>query len=110
MRASGNLTKMMCACGKYMTMSAGKNVNGISVYKTACWKCIQDGRANKKTYCESCGYVPDNKGKLDVDHIDGNKSNNDESNLQTLCRPCHINKTVENKEYLSRRIIVDENM
>jgi 5-methylcytosine-specific restriction endonuclease McrA len=28
-----------------------------------------------------------------VDHIDGNHSNNDPANLQTLCKNCHSLKT-----------------
>lgn len=31
--------------------------------------------------------------QLDVDHIDGNHSNNKLSNLQTLCANCHRLKT-----------------
>jgi 5-methylcytosine-specific restriction endonuclease McrA len=42
------------------------------------------------------------KKQLDVDHIDGNPSNNKPENLQTLCKPCHIVKTRENREYKSR--------
>jgi len=43
----------------------------------------------RKDCCELCGFVPIHRCQLDVDHIDGNHSNNDESNLQTLCANCH---------------------
>jgi len=33
---------------------------------------------------------------LTVDHIDGNHSNNNPENLQTLCPNCHAVKTVIN--------------
>ena len=36
---------------------------------------------------------------LQVDHIDGNPSNNEPENLQTLCACCHIHKTLTNKDY-----------
>jgi hypothetical protein len=38
---------------------------------------------------------------LQVDHIDGNPSNNDIYNLQTLCACCHVYKTIINKDYQS---------
>lgn len=54
----------------------------------------------KKDMCEKCGFVPVHKIALHVDHIDGNSSNNDPSNFQTLCANCHAHKTYENKEFL----------
>ena len=68
----------------------------------------------RKSYCENkdgrlgfkCTYKPptpktllkmglneDFRRWLEVDHIDGNHTNNDESNLQTLCSCCHAIKT-----------------
>ena len=38
-----------------------------------------------KSSCEKCGFIPEHKCQLDIDHIDGNHSNNDPKNLQTLC-------------------------
>lgn len=38
-------------------------------------------------YCEICGKKD---CKLDVHHIDKNENNNNVSNLQVLCRGCHI--------------------
>ena len=40
-------------------------------------------------------------GILDVDHIDGNPDNNDQSNAQTLCKCCHAYKTIKFKDYES---------
>jgi len=42
--------------------------------------------------CCSCGYY-DNDLALDVDHIDGDRSNNILENLQVLCANCHAIKT-----------------
>lgn len=55
-------------------------------------------RDYKKDFCEYCGFTPLDKCQLDVDHIDGNHENNNESNLQTLCANCHRLKTKLNKE------------
>ena len=41
------------------------------------------------------------EGHLQVDHIDGDPSNNDPDNLQTLCACCHVFKTAIDKDYLS---------
>lgn len=46
--------------------------------------------------------VPLDKKLLDVDHIDGDRSNNHINNLQTLCKPCHRIKTKENGDFKNR--------
>lgn len=63
----------------------------------------------RKNYCENTdgrlGYVCTTTiewtGMLDVDHIDGNPSNNNPINLQTLCKCCHAYKTHVSKDYLT---------
>lgn len=48
-----------------------------------------------KFTCQSCGLITT---VLEVDHIIPNSDNNNPSNLQALCRPCHEAKTLkENK-------------
>lgn len=49
--------------------------------------------AGKDPHCTNCGFVPIHICQLDVDHIDGNKSNSDINNLQILCANCHRLKT-----------------
>ena len=56
-------------------------------------------RLAKEAKCCSCGFVPVHPCQLDVDHVDGNKHNNDIENLQTLCANCHRLKTHKNKDY-----------
>ena len=66
---------------------------------------IHPSRQHQKTYCENTdgrlGFkctttivtLPgDWNGMLDVDHKDGNPSNNNPENLQTLCKCCHAYK------------------
>ncbi len=48
-----------------------------------------------------CTSTITHKCMLHGDHIDGNPSNNDESNIQTLCLCCHAFKTITNKDYLT---------
>ena len=48
-----------------------------------------------KFTCQSCGVITT---VLEVDHILPDSTNNDPSNLQAICRPCHEAKTLrENK-------------
>ena len=56
-------------------------------------------RLFKKDYCELCGFIPVNDVQLDVDHIDGNKQNDNPTNLQTLCANCHRLKTFLNADW-----------
>lgn len=58
---------------------------------------------HRKNYCENCGFKPEHISQLDVDHIDGNRNNNDPSNLQTLCANCHRLKTHLNGDSKSGR-------
>lgn len=54
----------------------------------------------RKDCCEECGSKNEydaggylvKKRRLTVHHVDGNRFNNDPSNLQTLCRKCHDKK------------------
>jgi len=55
-------------------------------------------KLHKKDSCERCGFIPEDLCQLDVDHIDGHKSNSDPSNLQTLCANCHRLKTKKNQD------------
>jgi len=48
--------------------------------------------------CDKCGFKAEDKCQLDVDHIDGDHNNNEQSNLQILCANCHRLKTKVNKE------------
>lgn len=68
------------------------------------WRCNEADRdryryrkaGNRKPYrrnlgksCERCGFVPEHPRQMDVHHRDGDHSNDDPANLQTLCANCH---------------------
>jgi hypothetical protein len=61
----------------------------------------------RKTYCENndsrlgfrCTTNIFWDGMLDVDHINGDPSDNRPCNLQTLCKCCHAYKTSKYKDY-----------
>ena len=64
-------------------------------------------RKYRKDYCENvdgrlgykCTTTIVIAAQLEVDHIDGNPSNNNPGNLQTLCACCHKYKTLTNEDY-----------
>lgn len=64
---------------------------------------------NRKTYCENidgrlgfkCTTTIVWDGMLDVDHVNGDPSDNDEANHQTLCKCCHAYKTNKEKDYMT---------
>ena len=87
-------------CGYTRVKTRDKNaptVNGRwrcrEVWKRNHKKLLYPYTVHKKDYCEHCDFKPVHISQLDVDHIDGDRWNNDPSNLQTLCANCHRLKT-----------------
>lgn len=94
----------VCECGKPVR-SKGRTVNGSRLWDRKCAVCRWGTYTRyKKDYCESCGFVAIHRVQLDVDHIDGNHTNNEPSNLQTLCANCHRLKTQLNNDHQPNRI------
>jgi hypothetical protein len=67
-------------------------------------KTLYPYKLHKKDYCENpaCTATILHKSQLSVDHIDGDRNNNEESNLQTLCLNCHSHKSFLNNDYLNK--------
>lgn len=84
----------LCGCGAPV-MRKGYTFKGFAIWATNCGNCRYAARLNKDNKCKRCGGT----NNLAVDHIDGNRSNNNPDNLQTLCNPCHNIKTTENKDW-----------
>lgn len=96
-------------CGIRKRRQKGRHADGTIKYATKCHKCSGNYKRNdrnkrpylkyKKAACDFCGFVPVHSCQLDVDHIDGNHTNNSMDNLQTLCANCHRLKTYLNKDW-----------
>ena len=75
--------------------------------------------AERNFMCEECGCGHMWNGKslsLELDHIDGNSSNNKLENLRILCPNCHSqtpthrSKNIKHKRMLAEQQIVDKNL
>lgn len=97
MKARGSLIRSLCGCGN-MNKLIGLDKMGRKHWRNRCEVCRQKAWKHRKDYCESCNKKWESGRKFDVDHIDNNPSNNDPSNLQTLCRKCHIEKSKRDKK------------
>ena len=66
------------------------------------WRKLRDKYINDHPMCEHCEARGDSVPAREVDHIIefsgvDDKKRLDESNLQSLCRPCHASKTYADK-------------
>ena len=60
-------------------------------------------KLNKMNPCIICGFEPKAPCQMDWDHADGNRANNDPTNLKLLCSNCHRLETWENNDFDSSR-------
>ena len=97
----GKTVRGLCQCGKQVR-ARGRATSGEQIFDTRCWSCRCAYRKHKKESCAFCGFIAIHACQLDVDHIDGDRDNNDPNNLQTLCANCHRLKTHVNKDHLRR--------
>jgi hypothetical protein len=68
----------------------GYSPSGRKIYGATCQACHRNMHSrHRKDHCELCDYKPLFMRTLDVHHRDGDNSNNDESNLLTVCANCH---------------------
>lgn len=99
-------TCVIADCGR-PAKGLGWKKNGTErIWSKLCTTChrakYQKNRKHlkhKKDICERCGFVPEHIVQLQVDHIDGNHTNNDPTNLQTLCCNCHVLKSLKSGDF-----------
>jgi len=92
------MNRPLCGCGN-LAEKKGIGIYGNDVYRSRCTTCRKTGQRYKKDHCEKCGFIAEDRVQLDIDHIDGNPSNNDTLNLQTLCANCHRLKSKVNNDW-----------
>lgn len=65
----------------------------------AVWRRVRLQVLSGEPLCRTCKA----KGRItsanEVDHIDGNSSNNDTVNLRALCKPCHSARTARDQAF-----------
>jgi 5-methylcytosine-specific restriction endonuclease McrA len=97
-------------CGDVKVRLKVKNKRGNAIYR--CYKAHRNQQRAlyrpwsqyKEDVCSRCGFVPEHPCQLDVDHINGDKTDNSVENLQTLCANCHRLKTFNNKDWENKSL------
>ena len=71
-------------------------------YQVDDWK-MKEGCSNVDAHhgfkCTATIFGPE---QLDINHIDGNRHNNDPKNKEILCKNCHSRVTIQNGHHLNR--------
>lgn len=57
------------------------------------WRAIRAAQLRKEPLCRECAKAGRTTAATDVDHIDGDSTNESPSNHQSLCHSCHSRKT-----------------
>ena len=102
-------------CSFALAKPNGRSKHGFQKWHKYCVDCAKamynDRFAHlqhKKTSCEKCEFIPEDKCQLDVVFIDGNKKHKSKKNLLTLCANCarlHNKKIrTENKSILNATV------
>ena len=60
---------------------------------SAAWRALRSQVLAMEPLCRECKRRGTTRGASHVDHVNNDPSNNDLSNLQPLCPPCHSRKT-----------------
>ena len=78
-----------------------RKVHG-KLYSTKRWQELRRRKLSEAAVCERCGKMP----AAEVDHITPHRGDErlfyDFRNLQTMCKPCHVAKTIFEKNLAVR--------
>lgn len=113
--------RRMCSKCGINPQAIDRRRGGRTYFRSKCASCGK--KESKKGYlkeyvrtkhCESCGIIPRIEGVLSLDHVDGDRHNNELKNYWTLCLTCHQIKSyieAKNKQILglSNKIVRLEN-
>jgi hypothetical protein len=99
--------RLKCKCGN-LVEKIGTLKDGSPSFGDKCRTCRGRQRYGivKGSICEECNFVPKVSAQLEIDHIDGDRNNNDKSNLRTLCCNCHAYKSYMQKDI---RFVAEDN-
>lgn len=88
-----------CQCGNLVEKRSTLK-DGSPSWNPVCRSCRGRYRygIQKGDKCEECNFVPKVSAQLEIDHIDGDRTNNSKDNLKTLCANCHAYKSYVNKD------------
>lgn len=79
---------------KQLTLKDKQRANGRTLaLDGAAWRKLRAVVLAEQPLCPDCHAAGVLRLALDVDHADGDPTNNDRSNLIGRCRPCHSRKT-----------------
>ena len=95
-----NKERLKCECGN-LVEKIGTLKNGNLSWGKICRSCRGRYRYGilKGKECSECGFVAKVSPQLEIDHINGDRTNNDHSNLRTVCCNCHALKSHENGDF-----------
>jgi 5-methylcytosine-specific restriction endonuclease McrA len=91
-----------CArCGSRKVTRRGRRRNGKVRWRSICYKCHLPRQRLLKSTCKQCGFVPEHRCQLQLDHIIPIKrgGHSRRINFQTLCANCHALKSIKDSGF-----------
>jgi hypothetical protein len=86
-------------CAAKSTSGKGRRKRG-GKYRNKPWRLvIQDD-----SVCSRCGFIPEHRVQLDVNHKNGNRYDNRPENWEILCANCHRLETYVSEHYANKYV------